>query len=213
MSDKILIVDDEPSNRNILSQELTHKGYSVVAANDGREALRKVELSRPDLIILDYMMPDLSGLEVLKELRKKENDTPVLMITAYGTMERAVEAMKEGAYDFITRPFEPDHIALVVRKALERQRLKLGVKILSEEVEERYRLVVGESAGMKEAVQLAKKAAGSNATVLLLGESGTGKEIFARSIHNWSERKDRPFIAINSVGLSKRTLGERAVRP
>jgi DNA-binding NtrC family response regulator len=206
MSEKILIVDDEPSNRNILGQELTHEGYSVVAASDGREGLRQVESSRPDLIILDYMMPDLSGLEVLKELRKKENDTPVVMITAYGTMERAVQAMKEGAYDFITRPFEPDHIALVVRKALERQRLKLGVEILSEEVEERYRLVVGESAEMKKAVDLAKKAASSNATVLLLGESGTGKEIFARSIHKWSNRKDRPFIAINSVGLSKELL-------
>ena len=174
-------------------QELTHEGYSVLAASDGREALRKIESSRPDLIILDYMMPDLSGLEVLKELRKRENDTPVVMITAYGTMERAVEAMKEGAYDFITRPFEPDHIALVVRKALERQRLKRGVEILSEEVEERYHLVVGESAKMKQAVDLAKKAASSNATVLLLGESGTGKEIFARSIHNWSERKDDPL--------------------
>jgi DNA-binding NtrC family response regulator len=206
MSDKILIVDDEPSNRSILSQELIHEGYSVLAASDGREALRKVEASRPDLIILDYMMPDLSGLEVLKELRKKENDTPVVMITAYGTMERAVEAMKEGAYDFITRPFEPDHIALVVRKALERQRLKRGVEILSEEVEERYRLVVGDSVAMKHAVDLAKKAAGSNATVLLLGESGTGKEIFARAIHNWSERKERPFIAINSVALSKELL-------
>ena len=206
MNDKILIVDDEPSNRSILSQELIHEGYSVLAASDGREALRKVEASRPDLIILDYMMPDLSGLEVLKELRKKENDTPVVMITAYGTMERAVEAMKEGAYDFITRPFEPDHIALVVRKALERQRLKRGVEILSEEVEERYRLVVGDSVAMKHAVDLAKKAAGSNATVLLLGESGTGKEIFARAIHNWSERKERPFIAINSVALSKELL-------
>src|SRR4029434_9878072 len=200
MSEKILSVNDDPSNRNILSQELTHKGYSVVAANDGREALRKVEASRPDLIILDYMMPDLSGLEVLKELRKKENDTPVVMVTAYGTMERAVEAMKEGDDDSITRPCEPDHIALVVRKALERQRLKRGVEILSEEVEERYRLVVGESAEMKEAGDLAKKAASSSATVLLLGESGTGKEIFARAIHNWSERKERPFIAINSVG-------------
>jgi DNA-binding NtrC family response regulator len=206
MNDKILIVDDEPSNRNILGQELTHKGYSVAAAKDGREALRKVESTRPDLIILDYMMPDLSGLEVLKELRKRDNDTPVVMITAYGTMERAVEAMKEGAYDFITRPFEPDHIALVVRKALEQQRLKRGVEILSEEIEERYQLIVGESAAMKNAVDLARKAAASSATVLLLGESGTGKEIFARFIHNHSERRDRPFIAINSVGLSRELL-------
>jgi DNA-binding NtrC family response regulator len=177
-----------------------------MAASDGREGLRKIESAHPDLVILDYMMPDLSGLEVLKELRKRENDTPVVMITAYGTMERAVEAMKEGAYDFITRPFEPDHIALVVRKALERQRLKRGVEILSEEVEERYHLVVGESAAMKHAVDVAKRAAGSSATVLLLGESGTGKEVFARCIHNWSERKERPFIAINSVALSKELL-------
>src|SRR5262249_45055074 len=156
----------------------------------GKEALAKIESAQPDLLILDYMMPDLNGLEVLRELRSKGNDTPVIMITAYGSVERAVEAMKEGAYDFITRPFEPDHIALVVQKAPERQRLKRGVEILSEEVEQRYQLVVGESAAMKEAVDLAKKTAGSNATVLLLGESGTGKEIFARAIHNWSERKD-----------------------
>ncbi len=206
MSDKILIVDDEPSNRNILGQELTHQGYSVAAAKDGREALKKIESSRPDLIILDYMMPEMSGLEVLKEIRKRENDTPVVMITAYGTMERAVEAMKQGAYDFITRPFEPDHVALVVRKALEQQRLKRGVEILSEEVGERYRLVVGASVKMKDSVDLARKAARSSATVLLLGESGTGKEIFARAIHNWSARRERPFIAINSVGLSKELL-------
>ena len=105
-----------------------------------------------------------------------------------------------------SRPLEPDHLTLVVRKTLERQRLKRGVEILSEEVEERYRLVVGDSAEMKAAVDLAKKTAGSSATVLLIGESGTGKEIFARTIHNWSQRKERPFIAINSVGLSKELL-------
>src|SRR5262250_917453 len=206
MSDKILVVDDEPSNRNILRQELTHEGYSVETANDGAEALKKVVSSRPDLIVLDYMMPGLSGLDVLKELRKREDDTPVVMITAYGTLERAVEAMKEGAYDFITRPFEPDHIVLVVQKALERQRLKRGIEVLSEEIGERYRLIVGESPKMSHVAELAKKAATSNATVMLLGESGTGKEIFARNIHNWSERKDKPFVTINCVGLSKELL-------
>lgn len=206
MSDKILVVDDELSNRKILEQELTYKGYAVETANGGSEALKKVESSRPDLLILDYMMPDLSGLEVLKELRKREDDTPVVMITAYGTVERAVEAMREGAYDFITRPFEPDHIALVVQKALERQNLKREVEVLSEEVGQRHRLIVGESLKMSYAANLAKKVAASNATVMLLGESGTGKEIFARSIHNWSERKDKPFLTINCVGLSKELL-------
>jgi two-component system, NtrC family, response regulator AtoC len=206
MSDKILVVDDESSNRKILGQELAHKGYVVDTANDGSEALKKLESSRPDLIILDYMMPGLSGLDVLKELRKREDDTPVVMITAYGTVERAVEAMKGGAYDFITRPFDPDHIALVVQKALERQTLKREVDVLTEEARDRYHLIVGESPKMKFAVDMARKAAASNSTVLLLGESGTGKELFARFIHNHSERANRPFIAINSGGLSKELL-------
>ena len=206
MSDKILIVDDEPSNRKILVQELTHKGFAVDTAGGGSEALAKIESAPPDLVILDYMMPDLSGLEVLNELRKMGNDTPVIMITAYGSVERAVEAMKVGAYDFITRPFDPDHIELVIRKALERQVLKREVDVLSEESRDRYHLIVGESQKMKRAVEIARKAAASHSTVLLLGESGTGKELFARFIHNHSERATRPFIAINSVGLSKDLL-------
>ena len=206
MSEKILIVDDEPSNRKILQQELFRLGYRVDVAKEGAQALKSLDSSRPDLIILDYMMPGLSGLDVLKEFRKREDEIPVIMITAYGTVDRAVEAMKEGAYDFITRPFDPDHIALVVKKALGRQRLKREVEILSEEVEQRYRLIIGDSPEMKHVAELAKKAAGSNATVMLLGESGTGKEIFARNIHHWSERKDKPFVTINCVGLSKELL-------
>jgi DNA-binding NtrC family response regulator len=206
MSESILIVDDELSNRRILEQVLSRAGYRVEAADAGSRALNQLDAFRPDLIILDYMMPDLTGMDVLRELRKREDDTPVIMITAYGTIERAVEAIQEGAYDFITRPFKPDHIIHVVRKALERQKLKRGVEVLSQEMGERYRLIAGESAKMKQAIDLARRTAASSATVLLLGESGTGKEIFARSIHNWSERADRPFIAINSVGLSKELL-------
>lgn len=206
MSDKILVVDDEPSNRKILVEELTDCGYTVATAQNGSEALKTIATSRPDLIMLDYMMPDLSGLEVLRELRRRDDDTPVVMITAYGTVDRAVEAMKDGAYDFITRPFEPDHIGMVARKAIERSRLKRAVDLHREEADERYRLIVGESATMKKAVDTAKKAAASSATVLLVGESGTGKEIFARAMHNWSDRRKLPFVAINSVGLSKELL-------
>ena len=206
MSEKILIVDDEPSNRKILAQELVHRGFAVDTARGGREALAMIESTPPDLAIVDFMMPDLSGLEVLKELRDKGLDTPVIMITAYSSVDRAVEAMKAGAYDFVTRPFDPDHINLVVRKALERQSLKREVEVLSQEIRDRYHLIVGESTKMKLAVEMAKKAAASNATVLLLGESGTGKELFARFIHNHSERANRPFIAINSVGLSPELL-------
>lgn len=128
------------------------------------------------------------------------------MITAYGTIERAVEAMKQGAYDFITKPFDLDHITLVVEKALEREKLKRGLGRFSEETGDRYRLIGGESPKMRDAIETAKKAAASRSTVLLLGESGTGKEVFARAIHEWSERRREPFIAINCVGLSKELL-------
>ena len=203
MSNKILIVDDEPFNLDLLEQELTDLGYTIERANNGSEALKKAESFRPELILLDYMMPDMNGLEVLKELRRRENHVPVVIVTAHGTVERAVQAMKEGAYDFVPKPFEPDHLALTVQKVLERERLKRGIEVLSEEVGDRYRLVAGKSQEMNQAIDLAKKAASSPSTVLLLGESGTGKEIFARAIHNWSESKSEPFIAINCVGLSK----------
>ncbi len=206
MNEKILIADDEPSNRKILAQELVHRGFAVDTARGGKEALAMIDATPHDLVILDFMMPDLSGLEVLRELRNKGNELPVIMITAYGSIDRAVEAMKAGAYDFITRPFDPDHIDLVVRKALEHRALKRAVDVLSEEVRDRYHLIVGESGKMKLAVEMARKAAASNATVLLLGESGTGKELFARYIHNHSERAHHPFVAINSVGLSKELL-------
>jgi DNA-binding NtrC family response regulator len=206
MSEKILIADDEPSNRKILAQELVHRGYAVDTAQGGKDALAMIQSAPPDLLILDNMMPDLTGLEVLKELRKNGKDVPVIMITAYGSVDRAVEAMKGGAYDFITRPFDPDHIDIVIRKALERETLKREVQLLSEEVRDRYHLIVGESAKMKLAVEMARKAAASSSTVLLLGESGTGKELFARFIHNHSERAHHPFVAINSVGLSKELL-------
>ncbi len=206
MSNKILIVDDELFNLDLLEQELTDLGYTIERANNGLEALQKAESFRPELILLDYMMPDMNGLEVLKELKRRENHVPVVIVTAHGTIERAVEAMKVGAYDFVPKPFEPDHLALTVQKVLERERLKRGMEILSEEVGNRYRLVAGKSPVMNQAIDLAKKAASSQATILLLGESGTGKEIFARAIHNWSESKSEPFIAINCVGLSKELI-------
>jgi len=206
MSNKILIVDDDPFNLDLLEQELTDKGYVIERANSGEEALKKVESFQPELILLDYMMPGMNGVEALKEIRKRGNDIPVAMITAYGTIERAVQAIKEGAFDFIPKPFDPDHLALIVHKALEREKLKRGVEALSQEIGERYRLIAGKSAKMNQAIDFAKKASASKSTVLLLGESGTGKELFARAIHNWSERKAEPFIAINCVALSKELL-------
>lgn len=202
----ILVVDDDPDIREVLRDRLESLGYRVLLASDGREGLELLEKQNPQMILLDIEMPGMNGLEVLKEIRRREIDVTVVMITAYGTIERAVQAMKEGAYDFIPKPFEPDHIALMVQKALERESLKRGVDILSEEVGERYRMVVGNSATMEQSLDLARRSAASASTVLLLGESGTGKEIFARAIHNWSQRRDKPFIAINCVGLSGELL-------
>src|ERR1051325_8774488 len=121
---KILIVDDEPFNLDVLEQELADRGYAVERAENGAAALAGFEASRPDLILLDYQMPDMNGIEVMKELKARGNEAAVILLTAYGTIERAVLAMKEGAHDFIPKPFEPDHLVLTVEKALEREKLR-----------------------------------------------------------------------------------------
>ena len=190
----------------MLTDRLESLGYRIFAAETAKLGLELLERQNPQLVLLDIEMPDMNGIDMLREIRRSEHDVTVVMITAYGTIERAVEAMKEGAYDFIPKPFEPDHIALIVAKALERETLKRGIEILTEQVDDRHRMIVGESTAINHAVETAQKAAASRSTVLLLGESGTGKEIFARAIHNWSDRRNKPFVAINCVGLSKELL-------
>jgi DNA-binding NtrC family response regulator len=206
LSATILVADDDPDIRDILHDTLSSLGARVVMASNGQDCLERIEKEGPELLLLDIEMPVKNGLDVLKEIRQRRFDTTVIMITAYGTIDRAVEAMKEGAFDFITKPFELDHVAVVAEKALERERLKQGLERFTEELSERYRLIGGESAKMRLAIETAKKAAASKSTVLLLGESGTGKEVFARAIHAWSDRREAPFIAINCVGLSKDLL-------
>lgn len=203
---RVLIVDDDPASRRLLEVRLRALGCEVATAEDGKQAVAVVQRQLPALMLVDLQMPQMGGMELLRKLRQDGVDTPVIVITAHGSIEAVVEAMKEGAYDFIPKPFDPKHLEIVVRKALERESLKREVEVLSEEAGERHRLVMGESTEMKEAVETAKKAAASRSTVLLLGESGTGKEVFARAIHNWSERKDKSFVAINCVGLSKELL-------
>jgi DNA-binding NtrC family response regulator len=206
LSGAILVADDDPDIREILRDTLNSLGARTITAANGQECLDRAETAAPDLILLDIEMPIKNGLEVLEELRRRGSEMTVIMITAYGTIERAVQAMKQGAYDFITKPFELDHVAVLVEKALEREKLKRGFEQLTQDAGERYRLVGGESPKMRQAIETAKKAAVSRSTVLLLGESGAGKEVFARAIHNWSERKNEAFIAINCVGLSKDLL-------
>jgi DNA-binding NtrC family response regulator len=199
----VLLVDDDPDVQEVLKDRLESLGYRAVPALTGKQGLQLLEEETPQMVFLDIELPDMNGLEALKGIRKRQNDIAVVIITAYGTIERAVQAMKDGAYDFISKPVKPGFVALIVERAMERERLKREVEILSGEAGERYHLVVSKSSKMNRAIDSAKMAATAKSTVLLLGESGTGKELFARAIHNWSERKSGPFIAVNCVGLSK----------
>ncbi len=202
----MLIVDDDPASRRLLEVRLRPLECDVATVGNGEQALSAIRRDLPDLVLLDLQMPRLGGIEVLRALRQEGIGVPTIVITAHGSIETAVDAMKEGAYDFITKPVDGNHFDIVVRKALEREELKRGLELFSEDADKRYRLIIGQSEKMREAVETANKAATSRATVLLLGESGTGKEVFERAIHNWSERKNQPFVAINCVGLSKELL-------
>jgi DNA-binding NtrC family response regulator len=202
----VLIVDDDAASRRLLRVRLEAMGCAVAAVADGTEALNEIKKHEPGLMLLDLQMPKMGGIEVLRELARQGAKFPVVVISAHGSIESAVDAMKQGAYDFITKPIDAKHFEIVVRKALEREGLKRGLELLTEETDSRHRLIIGQSKRMAEALETARKAADSKATVLLLGESGTGKEIFARAIHNWSERRSQPFVAINCVGLSKELL-------
>jgi DNA-binding NtrC family response regulator len=203
---RVLIVDDDPASRRLLEVRLRPLECDVATASNGEQALTAIRKDIPDLVLLDLQMPKMGGLEVLGALHKEAINVPVIVITAHGSIDTAVEAMREGAYDFITKPLDAAHFDIVVRKLLEREGLKRELELFSEDAAKRYRLVFGKSYKMSEAVETAKKAAASKATVLLLGESGTGKEIFARAIHNWSERRNQSFVAINCVGLSRELL-------
>jgi DNA-binding NtrC family response regulator len=175
-------------------------------AADGREALDILRRDLPTVMLLDLEMPRMGGLELLRELRRGGIDVPTIVITAHGSIETAVEAMKEGAYDFLLKPFDPDHLQIVVRKTLERRHLLDANRLLRETLAARTPDILGESPAIRRAIETAKKAAVSNATILLLGESGTGKEVFAHAIHRWSERRDKSFVIVNCVALSEHLL-------
>ncbi len=206
---KILVVDDDTDIVTVLRDRLDALGYATVSANDGLRALELIEQETPHLMLLDLEMPKLSGLDVLKRMaqnRPTGHDMPVIVMTAHGTITAAVQAMKQGAHDFLTKPFDVDHLAIVVRKALERASLTRHVECLRTEIDSRYATIVGQSPKMRATIETAKRAANSDAGVLLLGESGTGKELFARSLHQWSPRRDMPFVVINCVALTETLL-------
>ncbi len=203
---KILIVDDDPDIREVMRDRLKAMSFEVVEASDGEQALARLRDESPTITLLDLMMPKKSGLEVLKAIRDEGLDTTIIVMTAYGTIEKAVEAMQAGAYDFLTKPFSPGHLEVVIGKALEREALKRENLLLSGEVKGRDQAIVGHSPPILHAIEVIRKAAASGSTILLLGETGTGKEVFAKAIHHWSPRRDKPFVVVNCVALSEELL-------
>ncbi len=199
----VLYVDDEPAIGLILQDSLERLGHSAMGATNVPEALQALSRGGIDLIISDYRMPGLSGLEFLELLRDQGRDIPVIMLTGYATIEHAVASIKAGAADYITKPVQPEQLEHAVTQALEMNRLKRENETLRQEVMEirAAREIIAKSELMRAALQTVSTAAPTRATILLLGESGTGKELFARAIHNQSDRSERPFVKLNCAAL------------
>ena len=199
----ILLVEDKESLRHALRLTLEHAGYTVAEAADARAAAAEVGRAPFRLVLTDLRMPGGSGLDVLRAARTHDPDVPVVLMTAYGSIDEAVQAMKDGAHDFLQKPVDSNHLLLLVRRALEQSRLRTENILLREEWSRRYGFprIIGESDAIKRAVAETQRVASTNANVLLLGESGTGKELFARAVHHLSPRRDQPFVAINCAAI------------
>jgi DNA-binding NtrC family response regulator len=208
MLPKILVVDDEPNMLKLFQRVLTKEGYQVRTTSSGAEALRILNKEAFNLVISDLVMPNFGGMDLLKELKASYPGIPFIVITAYGSIESAVEAIKSGAFDYLTKPFQKEHILHVVTKALEYCKLHHEVRRLREELMIRNGLneIIGKSKAMEGVFKLIGKVADSQATVLIQGESGTGKELIARAIHNLSSRRDEPFVAIDCSVLPEHLL-------
>lgn len=202
---KLLIVDDDPSLRAALAARFAAKGHEVETACGGAEGLEAARRG-PDLMLLDLQMPEGDGFSVLRGLEERGQQTLVIVLTAHGTIEKAVEAMRRGAYDFLLKPFEVEALEASVERALERESLRRENRALRADSEARHTAFVGGASCVERVLTMARKAADSKATILLRGESGTGKEVLAREIHRWSDRASGPFIALNCSALNEGLL-------
>ena len=205
---KILVVDDENSLREMLSILLQRQGYQVDQAADGVMALSMSQECSYDLIISDIQMPKMTGIELLRQLRSQDNNVTVMMMTAFSSTEEAVEAMKLGAYDYITKPFKNDEIRLVIKNALEREQLQQENRQLKQQLGQRFSFqsLIGHSPAMLKLISLLERIAPSQANVLITGESGTGKELAAKALHLNSDRKGHPFVPINCGAIPENLL-------
>jgi two-component system NtrC family response regulator len=205
---KILVVDDELKMRRVLQMALEEDGYSVVLAKNGKEAVKKISEIPFRLVIADMKMPVMDGMELLRKIEKLNENLPVIMMTAYGTVATAVEAMKQGAYDYILKPFDIEEMKLIVSRAISVERLVREKTFQQEELRARYGFnnIIGISSQIRKVCEAIRKVADVKSTVLICGESGTGKELVAHAIHFAGERSERPFIAVNCAALSETLL-------
>ena len=199
----LLLVEDKNELRAMLRKALERAGYAVDEAPDGTTAIQKVRARRYLMVITDLKMPGASGLDVLRESKAADATIPVLLLTAFGSVEEAVSAMKEGAFDFLQKPVDLDHLKLLVQRATRQQEMQRENLLLREEYTARYGFprIVGEHAAIREISTQIQKVAATDSTVLLLGESGTGKELFARAVHHLSPRREQPFVALNCAAI------------
>ena len=205
---KILVVDDEAIIRDSLRDWMTDVGHQVFSAENGQQALQIIQKEKPEIVITDLVMPGIDGLELLRRAKQISPDVQVIIITAYGSVPTAIQAMREGAYDYIEKPFCPEKAELLIEKLVERQALLEENVSLRQKLEERYSFenIIAKSAKMQRVIDIIKVVAKSNATVLITGESGTGKELVARAIHTQSYRRDKPFIAVSCAALPESLL-------
>jgi two-component system response regulator HydG len=204
----LLVADDDPGLRESLERTLTREGYRVVLASDGRAALERVQAGGIDLIVTDLRMPGLTGLELLRAAKAIMPDVDVILLTAFGTVEEAVKAMKDGAYDFLTKPFRREQLIKLIDKALERRDLIEQNRALKKQLEDirAKGQMIGASPSWRRMLTLVEQVADSSATILIQGESGTGKELVARTIHERSARRNGPFVAVNCAALPETLL-------
>jgi DNA-binding NtrC family response regulator len=204
----ILVIEDDNRLREVLRKILDSKGFTVEVSADGSDGITKTKRSSFDIALVDLKMPGMSGMEVLKDIKKIQPQTYVIIMTAFGTIASAVEAVQNGAFDYITKPFKTEEILIVIRKALEDRDLRRKVEHLTKQAEQKYKLddIIGKSKVIQEVFEMIKRVSKTDTTVLITGKTGTGKELVARAIHNNSQRKDNPFVVVNSSAIPENLL-------
>jgi DNA-binding NtrC family response regulator len=205
---RILVVDDDDNLRWVTQTQLEDAGYEVATVADGAAALEEIERKRPAAVITDLKMPGMTGIELLRHIRASETDLPVIVITAFGTIQSAVEAVKSGASNYLTKPIDYEELCLVIERVLERQDLVEEVRTLRQNLDRKYGFenIIGHSNALLSVLDVAARAARANSTILVRGETGTGKELLARAIHVNSPRKDKPFVTINCGAIPRDLL-------